>query len=286
MMWEACAKALCALGGKIHMGEKAEKLTFDPAQGSWLLQTTTRKIQASHILCSAAIRDVIEMLSNQVSSSAIEDARELSYRDFITVALIVRNATPLEDQWIYVHDSSVKVGRIQNFGAWSSQMIPIPGQACFGLEYFCFENDALWASTDLELLELAKSELIQLGFAKAQDIVDGKVIRQAKAYPVYDEGYQERIGRIREECETRFPTLHMMGRNGLHRYNNQDHSMLTAKLAVENILAGSRVHDVWSINLSDEYIESSTKPGAASVSGLREIPVRASQHSVNGQSIT
>src|SRR5262249_26272284 len=159
------------------------------------------------------------------------------YRDFLTVALIVRERQPLPDNWIYIHDPNVKVGRVQNFKSWSPEMVPDPTLCCYGLEYFCFEGDGLWTSSDLELLELAKTELEKIGLAKASDVLDGCVVRQPKAYPVYDEHYAENVALVRKELEERFPTLHLVGRNGMHKYNNQDHAMMTAMLCVENILA-------------------------------------------------
>jgi protoporphyrinogen oxidase len=134
-------------------------------------------------------------------------------------------------------------------------MVPDPQFACYGMEYFCFEGDNLWTSTDDTLLDLARSELEQLGLVKPGDVIDGKVVRQPKAYPVYDDHYTTHVERIVEELDTYYPNLHLVGRNGMHKYNNQDHSMMTALLVVKNILAGQKLFDVWCVNQDAEYHE-------------------------------
>jgi protoporphyrinogen oxidase len=170
----------------------------------------------------------------------------------------------------------VKVGRIQNFKSWSPEMVPDPSLACYGLEYFCFEGDGLWNSTDAELVELARRELQQLGLAESGDVVDGCVVRQPKAYPVYDDDYAMHVATIRDELESRFPTLHLIGRNGMHKYNNQDHAMMTAMLCVENILAGRQVYDLWRVNQDAEYHEAGQAGAQAGATGLRMTPARVS----------
>ncbi len=156
----------------------------------------------------------------------------LRYRDFLTVALMIRSKDIFPDNWIYIHDSKVKVGRIQNFRSWSPEMVPDPSLACVGLEYFCFEGDGLWASRDEDLIELAKKEMQALGMCDPADVEGGVVVRQEKAYPVYDDHYRDNVEAIRAELEAAYPTLHLVGRNGMHRYNNQDHAMMTAMLTV------------------------------------------------------
>jgi protoporphyrinogen oxidase len=190
-------------------------------------------------------------------------ALALRYRDFLTVALIARKAESFPDNWIYIHDPAVKVGRIQNFRSWSPEMIPNPDHTCLGLEYFCFEGDGVWTAPDAELIELAKREIAHVGLVKPEDVVDACVVRQAKAYPVYDEDYQAHVEAVRQDLEANFPTLHLVGRNGMHKYNNQDHAMMTAMLTVENILAGERRYDVWQVNEDAEY-------GEAGLSGAEE----------------
>jgi protoporphyrinogen oxidase len=183
-------------------------------------------------------------------------ARGLRYRDFITVGLVVKDRHVFDDNWIYIHSPDVLVGRIQNFKSWSPEMIPDPAFNCLGLEYFCFAGDGLWTSADAALVDLARRELVQLGLARPEDIIDGYVIRQPKAYPVYDDRYQDHVATVRSGIERRFPDLHLVGRNGMHKYNNQDHAMMTAMLTVENIVAGRPLYDVWEVNQDAEYHES------------------------------
>ena len=158
------------------------------------------------------------------------NARALRYRDFLTVALIARTTDDFPDNWVYIHDPSVSVGRVQNFRSWSPELIPEDGTTCLGLEYFCFEGDGLWSAPDEDLVALAKREIDHIGLIKSSDVVDACVVRQPKAYPVYDEDYAHNVAMVRLELETHYPTLHMVGRNGMHKYNNQDHAMMTAML--------------------------------------------------------
>jgi len=260
------------------MGRRVSHCRYDDAAELWTISTTDaagreETLTASHLISSAPVRELVSMLRPKVQEAARESAHRLKYRDFITVGVILKERHTFDDNWIYVHDPSVQVGRIQNFKSWSPEMVPDQAMACYGLEYFCFEQETgLWAMTDDQLKELAKRELVLLGLATADDITDACVVRQKKAYPVYDDAYAERVMTVRTELEQRFPTLHLIGRNGMHKYNNQDHSMMTAMLCVENILAGQRVYDCWQVNEDAEYHESDT-PGAAS-SGLRQVPQR------------
>jgi protoporphyrinogen oxidase len=157
------------------------------------------------------------------------------------------------DNWIYVHYPGVKVGRIQNFGTWSPYMVK-DNTTCLGLEYFVFEGDELWNADDDVLIEMATKELEQIGLAKQTDVERGFVVRMPKAYPVYDEGYQDAVEKIRAWLRKEVPNVHAVGRNGMHKYNNQDHSMYTAMLTVENITADAR-HDIWAVNVEEEYLE-------------------------------
>ena len=180
-----------------------------------------------------------------------------------------------DDNWIYIHDPSVKVGRVQNFRSWSPEMVPDSDKVCYGLEYFCFEHDRLWDSSDNDLVDLARRELVQIGLAKDGDFLDGCVVRQKKAYPVYDDDYARHVATIRQELDTRYPNLHLVGRNGMHKYNNQDHAMMTAMLCVENILADTKLYDLWQVNSDAEYHEAG--PAAAEEtngSALRLVPTR------------
>ena len=177
------------------------------------------------------------------------------------------------DNWIYIHDSSVQVGRVQNYKSWSPEMVPDPQFCCYGLEYFCFDGDGLWNSKDEALIELAKSEISKIGLGAAEDVVDGCVIRQRKAYPVYDDDYQRNVSTVREALQAHCPNLHLVGRNGMHKYNNQDHAMMTALLAARNILAGRAEYDVWAVNQDGEYHESGSAGEQATEA--RMVPMKA-----------
>jgi protoporphyrinogen oxidase len=182
----------------------------------------------------------------------VEAADRLKYRDFLIVTLVLRHSDPFPDNWVYVHSPKVKVGRIQNFRAWSPEMLPDPSTASIGMEYFCQSGDGLWTMSDDQLRDLAASELEQLCLARAEDVIDAAIIRQPKAYPVYDNEYQDALAVLSRWLKG-LENFQTVGRNGLHRYNNQDHSMLSAMLAARNILGED--HDVWSVNVDRAYHE-------------------------------
>jgi protoporphyrinogen oxidase len=280
MMWEACAEKTKQLGGKVEMGCKVTGCAYDELTSTWSVQFkdgegNVQTVQADHVISSAPMRELVRGLSPQVSERAVRAAESLKYRDFLTVMLILKERNVFDDNWIYIHDPSVKVGRIQNFRSWSPEMIPDPDKACYGLEYFCFEHDGLWDSKDTELIELAKRELIKIGLAKEGDVVDGCVVRQKKAYPVYDDDYARHVATIRQELEDRYPNLHLVGRNGMHKYNNQDHAMMTAMLCTENILADTKLYDLWQVNGDAEYHEGGAVPAEESHgTAVRLVPMR------------
>jgi protoporphyrinogen oxidase len=198
------------------------------------------------------IQELIHKMDPPAPDAVLHAAWQLHYRDFITIALVVNQESLFPDNWIYVHDPGVKLGRIQNFKNWSPHMVPDDTKTCLGLEYFCFEGDGLWMMSDTELVELGKHELEQIGLVRAIDVIDGAVVRMPKAYPVYDATYTESLQTVRQFLD-RFGNLQLVGRNGMHKYNNQDHSMLTAMLAAKNIL-GAR-YDIWQVNADQEYHE-------------------------------
>jgi protoporphyrinogen oxidase len=275
MIWEACAERVKAQGGVIEMGRKVVGCAYDAEDGQWTVthqgaDGDTRQTRARHVISSAPMRQLAHGIAPRLSETALKAADSLKYRDFLTVVLILKDRNAFDDNWIYIHDPRVKVGRIQNFKSWSPEMVPDPGMTCYGLEYFCFEGDGLWASSDEGLIDLARRELAQVGLAAAADVVDGCVVRQPKAYPVYDDHYAAHVDTVRKELETRFPTLYLVGRNGMHKYNNQDHAMMTAMLCAENILAGRPVYDLWRVNQDAEYHEA----GTAGATGLRLVPTR------------
>jgi protoporphyrinogen oxidase len=183
-------------------------------------------------------------------------ADELQFRDFLSVALVVSaDKVAWTDNWIYIHDPSVKTMRVQNFGSWSPYMVR-DGRNVLGLEYTVKEGDEWWTAADDELIEKGKAELEALGLMRAADVEAGYVVRMPKAYPVYDEDYRANVDVLRQWLAEHAPNVHPVGRNGMHKYNNQDHSMLTAMLTVENILGAS--HDIWEVNVEEEYHETSS----------------------------
>ena len=257
MMWEAAARKITARGGRILMGRELQTLSFDDNTKIWRIEVATtdgvrETYTARHIISSAPVRELVEKLAPRPIS--LWHARALRYRDFLTVALMVKKPDLFPDNWIYIHDPSVKVGRVQNFRSWSPEMVP-DGMSCLGLEYFCFEGDGLWSAADAELIALAKREIGQIGLISGEDVVDACVVRQPKAYPVYDDAYRHNVAMIRLDLEKSYPSLHMVGRNGMHKYNNQDHAMMTAMLTARNILAGARLYDIWAVNEDAEYHE-------------------------------
>jgi protoporphyrinogen oxidase len=280
MMWEACAEKIEDMGGAVRMGTRVTACDWDKQERVWTVKCqnadgTESTIQAEHVVSSAPLRQLCLALTPKISEEAIDAASSLRYRDFLTVALIVKDKEQFSDNWIYIHDPAVKVGRIQNFKSWSPEMVPDPELSCYGLEYFCFKGDGLWTDSDENLIELAKIELAKIGLAKASDVVDGCVVRQAKAYPIYDDEYASHVQTLRTEMEAKFPTLHVMGRNGMHKYNNQDHAMMTAMLCAENILAEKNLYDVWQVNEDADYHEEGSAGEHSSTSGLRSVPTRA-----------
>jgi len=278
MMWEAAAARVTERGGRILMDRELVELAYDHARSLWQIEVATgtgsrETYTARHVVSSAPVRELVQKFSPKPIS--LLHARELRYRDFLTVALMVNKPELFADNWIYIHDPSVKVGRVQNFGSWSPEMAP-PGSTCLGLEYFCFEGDGLWTMSDDELIALATREVAKVGLVSAADVIGGCVVRQPKAYPVYDDAYRDHMATIRRDLESSYPTLHLIGRNGMHKYNNQDHAMMTAMLAARNILAGERVYDIWQVNEDAEYHEAGASSAQAALASERLVPVKAS----------
>jgi protoporphyrinogen oxidase len=276
MMWESCAEKVRQQGGEVVLDRNVTSCRLDPATTKWRVtaQSASGKTEeycAEHIISSMPIRQLVAQIEPRLPETAIQSAQALRYRDFLTIGLILRERNRFTDNWVYIHDPDVKMGRVQNYKSWSPEMVPDPNYCCYGLEYFCFEGDGLWSAPDEELIALAKTELQQVGLGTTDDVVDGCVIRQAKAYPVYDDDYRHHVDVIRETLESKCPNLHLVGRNGMHKYNNQDHAMMTALLAARNILAGKPVYDVWAVNQDAEYHES----GEPGVEELRGIGVRS-----------
>ena len=277
MMWEAARDKVLGHGNRVLMGHALKQLGFNDATQRWTVAATDQAggalaISATHVISSAPMRELATRL--HPLPAALPEAANLKYRDFLTVALMIRSPDLFPDNWIYIHDSKVKVGRVQNFRSWSPEMVPDADIACVGLEYFCFEGDGLWSSSDEELVALATREMALLGLCDPAQVTGGAVVRQEKAYPVYDEDYAANVDALRREVEARYPTLHCVGRNGMHRYNNQDHAMMTAMLTVRNIQAGERVYDIWAVNEDAEYHESGNEGEQAALSSVRQVPDR------------
>jgi len=207
----------------------------------------------TEFISSMPMRELISALEEPAPEEIRRAAHRLRYRDFLIVSLVVNRKDVVPDNWIYVHDPTVKVGRIQNFKNWSPAMVPDPNKTCLGVEYFVFENDELWSSPDDKLIEIAGKEIAQLGLVRPEEIEDGTVVRMPKAYPFYHEGYTEQVKVIRQYVEQNLTNLQLVGRNGMHKYNNQDHSMMTAMAAARNILGAH--HDLWAINTEPDYQE-------------------------------
>jgi len=259
MLWDAAAAKIRAQHGAVLLGQTVTAVARQP-DGTWAVTArdaggATQVFACDHVISSMPMRALSGALQPPLPPAATQAGESLRYRDFLVVALILKDRDLFDDNWIYIHDPAVKVGRIQNFKSWSPEMVPDAALNCYGLEYFCFEGDGLWTSSDAELVKLASAELIQLGLANAEDIIEGTVVRQPKAYPVYDDEYQTHVDTIRTALDAQYPNLHLVGRNGMHKYNNQDHAMMTAMLTAKNILAGAKLYDVWQVNQDAEYHE-------------------------------
>lgn len=255
MLWHVIAETVKKNGSRVYMEADVEIITWsnNKIDSLEVMQNGQMKlINGTHFISSLPLRDLIQKFKPAAPEKVLEAANKLNYRDFITVALIVRKRNVFNDNWIYIHDPDIKLGRIQNFKNWSPYMVPDQNKTCLGLEYFCFEGDELWNMSDQDLIELGKKELELLGLAQVCDVEDGNVVRMPKAYPVYDSSYQESL-RIVRQFLSQIDNLQVVGRNGMHKYNNQDHSMLTAMYAAENILGAN--HDLWEVNEEEEYHE-------------------------------
>jgi protoporphyrinogen oxidase len=255
-MWEAMAGEIEALGGEVRTGAPVEQIHLEDGRAV-AVDVGGETIPGGHVISSLPLRALAGMVRPAPPAETLAAARSLAYRDFLTVALVLDGDDLFPDNWVYVHDPSVRVGRIQNYRSWSPWMVPDERSTCIGLEYFCFEGDDLWASADERLVALAGDELSRLGLANGHRVERGYVERVPKAYPVYDDGYARRLRVIRRWLGG-LENLQQVGRNGLHRYNNSDHSMLTALRAVDNVVAGAD-HDIWSVNADSVYHEERTR---------------------------
>ncbi|MBW3536579.1 MAG: NAD(P)/FAD-dependent oxidoreductase [Actinobacteria bacterium] len=257
MMWEKARELVEAKGTKVimesavtaihHEGGRAVAVTAQTRDGS------STRYDATDVVSSMPLSQLVLSMEPTPPPDVAAAAKSLSYRDFLTVALVVPEEAGFPDNWIYIHDPGVEVGRIQNFGSWSPYLVK-EGRTCLGLEYFCFEGDALWTKADDDLVAQATAELERLRLVKPGAVETGYVVRMPKAYPMYDSAYKAHVATMRDWLGEVAPNVHPVGRNGMHKYNNQDHSMLTAMLSVENILDNAG-HDTWTVNVEADYHE-------------------------------
>jgi protoporphyrinogen oxidase len=254
-MWETCRDRVVEMGNQVLMEHRVTELELSGGRVRAVRAATPngdRRFEADHVISTTAVRSLVRALRPSAPESIRQAAEGLKYRDFLVVALILGRDKLFPDNWIYIHTPGVNVGRIQNFNNWSAAMVPTPNTTCLGMEYFCFKGDGLWESPDADLVAMAARELEALGLARASEVTDGAVIRMPKAYPIYDSTYRGHLDVVRSHIDP-IPNLHTVGRNGMHKYNNQDHSMLTAMMAIWNMQGAS--HDLWEVNTDFEYHE-------------------------------
>ena len=274
MMWERCAELVEARGAQVLLRHRVKAIRHEAGRAASVVASTAEgsvELHCSSIVSSMPLPSLVQAMDPAPGAEVLEAARGLTFRDFLTVALAVPASEAFEDNWIYIHSPEVRVGRVQNFRSWSPDLIPADDMTCLGLEYFVFEGDDLWTADDEDLVELATRELETLGLVRPGCVQGGWVVRMPKAYPMYSSGYQEHVAVLRDWLDANAPNVHPVGRNGMHRYNNQDHSMFTAMLAVENVVLGAG-HDVWEVNVESEYHEELDSKSAPASEGLRQSP--------------
>ncbi len=257
MMWERCHELVLDQGSDVHFRQPVVKVRHADGNATHVVADAAEGLvehACTDVVSSMPIPLLVQAMDPPAPEAVQLAAKSLQFRDFLTVALVVPEADGFPDNWIYIHAPEVEVGRVQNFGSWSPQMIPEPGKTCLGLEYFVNEGDELWGADDADLIAQGTQEMIRLGLLEEGRVEKGYVVRMPKAYPMYDATYKENVEILRRWLDENVANVHPVGRNGMHRYNNQDHSMYTAMLTVENIVTGS-AHDVWEVNVEAEYHE-------------------------------
>ncbi len=255
MMWETMQDDVKRRGGEVLLGCEVRLIRRDGRRVLSFVGHSAgndREFTGTDFIASMPVTEAIARMEPPVSETVAAAARSLRHRDFLTVGLIIDRHDLFPDNWIYVQSGDVRMGRVQNFGNWSSQMLAEPSKTSLGVEYFVNEGDDLWRSADNDLIRLATNELRRIGLIGDERVEAGVVYRQPKAYPVYDAHYRSHLKVVREFL-SEMENFQMVGRNGLHRYNNQDHSMLTAMLAVENLFGAN--HDVWQAHADQTYLE-------------------------------
>ncbi len=256
MMWGAVQAEIERLGGAVRLNSDVVRIarTGNRIEGA-VISCNGREevIRGTHFISSMPLTEFVAKLSPPPVPEVLQAAAGLTFRDFLTVCLIVRRPDLFPDNWIYIHDPSVTVGRIQNYKNWSPDMVPDSTKSGLGLEYFCTKGDRLWSMPDADLIEIGKQEVDRIGLARYAEIEDGCVVRVSHAYPVYDAKYRERLAIVRKFVDG-LENFQTIGRSGLYRYNNQDHAMVTGMLAARNLMDGEQ-HDLWSVNTDQEYHE-------------------------------
>lgn len=271
MMWERCEELLAARSIETHRGLPVERIRHENGRVVAVLARTPQgdlvEIPASHCISSMPLRELVHALDPAPPAEVRRAADGLRYRDYLTVVLIVNRPDVFPDNWIYIHSPEVKLGRIQNYKNWSPEMVPDSSRTALGLEYFLWDGDEEWRWPRERLLDLGTRECSRIGLIRPNEIEDGTIVRMPKAYPIYDQTYRDNLAVVRSYLAT-IGNLQMIGRNGQHRYNNQDHSMLTGIYAARNLALGAD-YDVWSVNTEEEYHE---EGASSSISGDRQLP--------------
>ncbi|MGE0591712.1 MAG: NAD(P)/FAD-dependent oxidoreductase [Vicinamibacterales bacterium] len=271
MMWEAFARAIEADGGRVRLGCRMTRVDHDGARVHAVHVAAggeTERLPVERLLSTVPLQHLVRAMTPAAPDHVLAAAAGLRYRAFLTVVVLVEARSLFPDNWLYIHEPSLRVARIQNYKNWSADMVPDDRYTCLGLEYFCDEGDALWSRPDASLLQLAGEELTALGLVPAGGVMNGTVVRMPHAYPVYDDAYVGHLAVIRSYLDT-FDNLETAGRAGLHKYNNQDHSMLTAVLATRRLF-GLR-GDPWSVNADEEYHEEGDAQFVDLLTGLEHL---------------
>jgi protoporphyrinogen oxidase len=269
MMWERCTELVEAAGSKVILGAAVARVRHNAGQAVAVVSVSAEgaetEYSCTHVVSSMPLTALLRSMDPPVPDDVRRAADGLAYRDFLTVALVVpADKVPWQDNWIYIHAPEVKTMRIQNFGSWSPYLVK-DGRNVLGLEYTLLEGDETWTAPDDELIEGGKRELEQLGLVRTEDVESGYVVRMPKGYPMYDATYKDNVGVLRRWLSDNAPNVYPVGRNGMHKYNNQDHSMFTAMLSVDNIFGAH--HDIWAVNVEEEYHEEKRRALPAPTAG-------------------
>ena len=252
MMWEAAYKKLIQKNHEILLSSKVVKINKE--NDIYIVKINSgQEFKTKNILSSMPLAHLPITINPIPDNNVLNAGQNLKFRDFLSVAIVIDENDAFPDNWIYIHDPEVKVGRVQNYGSWSPYLVK-EGKTCLGLEYFVNIGDELWSMDDEKLIDLAIKELEKLSLIKTNSTLEGYVVRMPKAYPVYDLDYSKNIDVIKKWLSNEHKNIYPIGRNGMHRYNNQDHSMMTAVLSIRNIILGEK-NNIWKINLEEDYHE-------------------------------